>query len=100
MNVMINSVHFKVDKKLEQFIQEKLEKFPALYDGVIGAEVKLKIDNNDTPENKIVEIRLVIRGNDLFAIKEAKSFEESTTKAIEALRRQVRKHKSKITDKK
>lgn len=100
MNVIINAVRFKADKKLEEFIQEKLEKLPALYDGVIGAEVKLKLDNTDTPENKIAEIRLIIRGNDLFAIKQAKTFEESTTKAIEALRRQVRKHKTKILDKK
>ena len=60
MNVIINSVHFKADKKLETFVKEKMEKLPTIFDGVIGAEVKLKIDNNDAPENKIAEIRLMI----------------------------------------
>jgi len=96
MNVIINSVHFKADKKLETFIKEKLDKLPALFDGIIGAEVKLKLDNTDTPENKITEIRLVIKGNDLFAEKAAKTFEESTSKAIDVLRRQLRKYKEKI----
>ena len=95
MNLIINSVHFKADKKLEDFIKEKLVKLPSVYYGVIGAEVKLKLDNNDSPENKIVEIRLMVKGNDLFAVKEAKTFEEATSKATDVLRRQLRKHKEK-----
>ena len=95
MNVIINAVHFKTDQKLESFIKEKLQKLNNLYEGVVGAEVKLKLDNTDTRQNKIVEIRLVIRGNDLFAIKQAKSFEEATDLAADALRRQVTKHKDK-----
>jgi putative sigma-54 modulation protein len=96
MNVIINAVHFKTDQKLESFIKERIQKLNNLYEGVVGAEVKLKLDNTDTRDNKIVEIRLVIRGNDLFAIKQAKSFEEATDLAADALRRQVTKHKDKI----
>ncbi len=99
MNVIINSVHFKADKKLESYIKEKLEKLLSVYDAVIGAEVKLKLDNNGAPENKIVEIRLLIRGNDLFAVRESKSFEESVAKAADVLLRQIRKHKEKIRGK-
>ncbi|MBL7138066.1 MAG: ribosome-associated translation inhibitor RaiA [Bacteroidales bacterium] len=95
MNLIINSVHFKADKRLEDFIKEKLVKLPSVYDGVIGAEVKLKLDNNDSRENKIAEIRLMVKGNDLFAVKEAKTFEEATSKATDVLRRQLRKHKEK-----
>ncbi|MFH1161563.1 MAG: ribosome-associated translation inhibitor RaiA [bacterium] len=99
MNVIINSVHFKADKKLETFIKEKLEKLSSVFDAVIGAEVKLKLDNNGAPENKIVEVRLMIKGNDLFAVKESKSFEEAITKAADVLLRQIRKHKEKIRGK-
>ena len=77
MNIIINAVHFKADQKLEDFITERLQKLHIFFEGVIGAEVKLKVDNNDSRENKIVEMRLIIKGNDLFAIKEAKSFEEA-----------------------
>jgi putative sigma-54 modulation protein len=99
MNVIINSVHFKTDKKLETFIREKMGKFPSVYDAVIGAEVKLKLDNNGSPENKIAEVRLMIKGNDLFAVKEARTFEEATSKAANVLLRQLRKHKEKIRGK-
>jgi putative sigma-54 modulation protein len=95
MNIIINSVHFKADKKLESFIKDRLEKLHKFFDEVIGAEVKLKLDNTDSPENKIVEMRLVIKGNDLFALKEAKSFEEASDNAVEALRRQLVKYKEK-----
>jgi len=95
MNVNINSVHFKTDKKLVDFINGRVSKLSSMYDGVIGSEVTLKLDNNDTPENKIAEIRLLIRGNDLYARKQCKSFEEATDIAVDALRRQLRKHKEK-----
>jgi len=95
MRVNINSVHFKADKKLLSFINEKVEKLSQIYDGVIGSEVSLKVDNNDTKENKIAEIKVIIPGKDLYAKKQSKSFEESTDIAVEALRRQLKKYKEK-----
>jgi putative sigma-54 modulation protein len=95
MRVNINSVHFKADRKLVAFINEKIEKLTQFYDGIIGSEVSLKLDNNNGSENKISEIRLVIPGQDLYARKQAKTFEESTDNAIEALRTQLIKYKEK-----
>lgn len=99
MNVQINAVKFKADKKLEDFIQSKVNKLTQFYDGVIGSEVTLKVDASEKPENKVTEIRLKIPGNDLFAKKQTDSFEESTDIAVEALRRQLKKHKEKIRGK-
>ncbi len=96
MNVKINSVHFKADKKLTDFINDKVGKLSGMYDGVIGSDVTLKVENSDSPDNKIAEIRLIIRGNDLFAKKHSSTFEEATDVAVEALRRQLTRHKSKI----
>ncbi len=96
MKVNINSVHFKADKKLEDFIKEKVEKLSNLYEGVISSDVTLKVGNNEKFNNKIAEIRLIIRGADLFAKKQSKSFEEAIDTAIEALRRQLTKRKEKI----
>jgi len=96
MNIIINAVHFKADIRLEDFIKERLQKLHTFFEDVIGAEVKLKVDNNDSRENKIVEMRLIIKGNDLFAIKEAKSFEEASDYAVEALRKQLVKYKEKV----
>ncbi len=96
MKVNINSVHFKADRKLQAFINEKVEKLMQMYDGVIGSDVILKVENTDSPDNKIAEIRLMIRGYDLYAKKQCKTFEEATDSALEALRRQLLKRKSKI----
>lgn len=96
MNININSVHFKADKELTAFINEKVDKLGGMYDGVIGSEVTLKVENTETPENKIAEIRLIIRGNDLYAKKQCKTFEEATDTAVDALRKQLTKHKNKF----
>lgn len=59
MQVDIKSIHFKADRKLEDFIKEKVEKLSQFFDGVISAEVTLKLDNNEGTDNKISEIRLI-----------------------------------------
>ena len=56
----------------------------------------LRLDKASNNENKIAEIRLNVPGSNLFAKKQSKSFEESTDIAVEALRRQVKKHKEKL----
>lgn len=99
MRVNINSVHFKADRKLETFIQQKIDKLTSHYDEIIGGDVNLKLDNNGEPENKIAEIKLLLKGNDLYAKKQSKSFEEATDTAVEALRKQLRKHKEKVRSK-
>ena len=95
MNVNINSVHFRADAKLEDFINAKMDKLDSLYDGIIGSEVGLKLDNTETKENKIVDVRVQLNGHDLMASKQAKTFEEAADEAIEAVRKQLIKHKEK-----
>lgn len=96
MKVTINPVHFKADSKLEEFITQKVEKICAKYNEIIDAEVSLKLDNTDTPENKIADIRLVLKGDDLFASKQSKSFEEAVDTAVDALKKQLEKYKGKF----
>lgn len=98
MNVKITALHFKADKKLEEFIQEKISKVEKLSDGIIGAEVILKIENTEKPENKISEIKLKIKGFDLHAEKTSSSFEAATDLAVEAIRKQLTKSKEKMRE--
>lgn len=95
MNVQIQSIHFDADKKLLEFVNEKLDKLTLFYDSIIGTEVFLKLENASNAENKIVEIKLNIPGNDLFVKKQSKTFEEATDIAVEALRQQITRHKEK-----
>ncbi|MDL2308019.1 ribosome-associated translation inhibitor RaiA [Bacteroidales bacterium OttesenSCG-928-B11] len=89
MNINISSVHFKADQKLEAFINDKVEKLDKLYDNILGAEVTLKVENTERPENKTTEIRMKIRGNDALASKTAKSFEEATDLSVDAIKKQL-----------
>jgi len=95
MKVNISSVHFDADKKLIDFINERVNKLETFYDKIIDSNVVLKIDKAQDKENKLVEIKLSVPGKDLFAKKQGKSFEEATDLVIEALRRQIRKQKTK-----
>ena len=95
MKVTINAVHFKADSKLEEFITNKLEKLCGKIDDAIAAEVTLKLDNTDSPENQIVDVRIMLKGNDLYSSKECKTFEEALDKSVDALKNQVEKHKNK-----
>jgi len=96
MAVKIQSVHFDADKKLLDFIQERVDKLSTFYDGIINSEVVLKLDKSDNTENKIAEIKLHMPGSDLFAKKQCKSFEEAIDTSIDALKTQVMKHKEKL----
>jgi putative sigma-54 modulation protein len=94
MKVQIQSVHFNADSKLIDFIQKKLDKLDTFYDRTIDAEVILRV-NNEGIENKTVEIKLNVPGDQLFAEKTNGSFEAATDHCTEALRRQIKKHKEK-----
>lgn len=96
MKISINSVKFKTDKKLEDFIQEKVTKMASNFENLISTEVTLRVDNAADQQNKIAEIKLNLPGNDLFAKKQCKTFEEATDSAIDALKKQLVKHKEKI----
>ena len=99
MDIQIQAIHFDVDEKLVDFVEEKVERLSQYYDNIIGAEVKLKVEKAGSHENKVIEIKIAIPGKDLFASKQRNSFEESADEAVEALRRQIKKHKEKLTAK-
>ena len=96
MDVNIQSIGFVADIKLETFIQTKLNKLLKYNDDVVGVEVFLRLEKSNSTDNKVVEISLDVKGADLFAKKQSQTFEESADMVMEALRRQVKKHKEKL----
>ncbi len=96
MNITIHSLHFDADKKLIDYIENKVGKLSQVSDDILGADVTLKLENNGERDNKIAEIKIDIpRVNDLFAKKQTKTFEESIDTATQAIRRQILKSKKK-----
>ncbi len=95
MNVRIKALDFKADKKLVDFIEKKVEKLSKFYDSIVSADVKLCLEKEENRENKVVEIKISVPQNELFAKRNSKSFEESVDEVVEALRRQLKKYKEK-----
>ena len=93
MQVQIHSIHFDADRRLLDFIQEKLEKLNTFHDSLIRAEVFLRLEKNSDNENKVAEVKLHVPGADLFAKRRASSFEAAGDEVTEALRRQILKQR-------
>jgi putative sigma-54 modulation protein len=100
MNVKIHSVKFDADVKLLAFIEEKINKLEVFYEDILGVEVFLRLEKDTQDrENKIVEIKLDVARNSLFSKKQCKTFEEATDLCVDALRKQLLKHKNKLKKK-
>jgi len=95
MNIQIHSVRFDADKKLINFVHQKVGKLTQFGEDIVNAEVYLRLDNDQERENKISEIKLDLSGGPLFAKKQSKTFEEATDNAIDALKKQITRHKQK-----
>ncbi len=96
MNIQIHSLRFDADKKLIDFVTQKVNKLSQLSDDIVSAEVFLRLDKDDERENKITEIKVEYPRGPLFARKQSKTFEESTDLVVDALKKQIVKQKGKM----
>ena len=96
MNIQSHSVRFNADKKLIDFVNQKLIKLSQFGENIVSAEVYLRLDNDLERENKVSEIKLEYPRGPLFARKQSKTFEEATDLAVDALKKQITKHKEKM----
>lgn len=95
MKLQVHSVHFDADRKLIEFIQQRVDKLHTFYDRLVRGEVFLRL-NNEGIKNKTVEIKLTVPGRELFAKEQARSFETATGLATNALRNQLKKLKTRL----
>lgn len=96
MNVKIQSVKFDADKKLLDFIEAKIAKLNKFYDKIVSADVILKLNKDEEIGNKCVIVTLDVPSAKLVSEKQTKSFEESFDECMDALKRQLEKHKEKF----
>ena len=96
MRLQIHPVHLDINATLSEFIQKKVNKLETFYDRIVEGEVFLRHNNNDGNMNKTVEVKLFVPGATLFSKEEAPSFEAAADAAVEAMRRQLKRHKEKV----
>ena len=95
MTINLQSLHFDADKKLISFAEEKVNKLKLFHEGIVNAEVILRLEKSSNKENKISEIKIKVSGDELFAKKQCSTFEESIDDCVAALKTQVLKYKEK-----
>lgn len=95
MEIKINAVGFSASSQLEDFIQKKISKLEKYHDGIVGTDVTLKLEKDDKLENKVVEVTVSVKGQEVFAKKNAKKFEEAVDELYDVLKRQLVKVKEK-----
>lgn len=99
MRLHMQAIHFDADPKLFGFIQQKLSKLETFYDRITSGEVFLKLDKNENTKihSKLLEVKLYVPGGTMFVREQGSTFEEATDLAVESLKMQVKKFKSKRT---
>jgi len=96
MEVSVNAVNFNIDGKLVEFTQEKMNRLEKFYDKIVSIDVFLKLDNTSDKENKIVEVKVIVPGDEFIVKKQCKTFEEGIDLASDSLERILLKRKEKI----
>ena len=95
MDIRINPVGFSVNPVLEDFINKKFSKLEKYHDGIMSIDVTLKLEKDDHLENKLAEVHVDVKGQDVFAKKNAKTFEETVDELYDVLKRQLVRAKEK-----
>ncbi|WP_396198850.1 ribosome hibernation-promoting factor, HPF/YfiA family [Flavobacterium sp.] len=96
MKVNVHAVNFNIDRKLVDFIDERMTKLEKYYDKVISSDAFLKVENTSEKENKIVELKVLVPGDDFIVTKQSKTFEEAADLAVDSLERLLVKRKEKL----
>lgn len=93
MDIRIQALHFDANEALQAFIHKKLDKLSRFADDAQSAEVILKVTKPEVKHNKEASIKLLAKGQEFYADKVADSFEEAVDMVIDAIKRQLEKHK-------
>jgi putative sigma-54 modulation protein len=100
MRIQVHAVHFTADRNLLDFIQAKLNKLDTFHDRIVSGEVYLKLDGSETSKvkEKIMEVRLLIPGKEIFVKEHDKTFESATDRVMEVLKDKLVRIKQKRND--
>ena len=81
---------------MKVFIEKKVSKLEQFNDGIMIAEVVLKVVKPESNKNKNTSIHLKTKQGEFFAEKVCDTFEEAVDRAVEAMEKQLLKIKKKM----
>ncbi len=83
----------KITRKQKHLISQKLQKLERFYDRIGQASVFIRKEKEEHPDTYLVEVKLDVPGQNLFAKQSSDSLEKSLAEVTEKLRRQIKRHK-------
>ena len=93
MEIRVQSLKFNADQKLLDYVQKKVEKLERFDETVTSVEVALSL--MEKPENKSVHLQVHVPGETLLIERNAKTFEEATNEAVDAMKEKMVRSKEK-----
>ena len=95
MEITIQSINFTADQKLIDYINKRIQKLTTFYDGIVDADIYLKVENDSQNNNKHLEVKLNVSHQTLFCSEQCRTFECAIDLAFESLKVQLKKYKEK-----
>lgn len=95
MMIQLQAVNFSLKTNVSTFINKRLQKLELYHDHLINVDVYMKVENASEKENKVVELRVHVPGEEFLVKKICKSFEESVDSAAKTVERLLIKNKEK-----
>ncbi len=95
MQLLIESPHTNANDELKSLIIEKFHHLEKIYDHITEGRVTLRHQEDDHKQNCILEARLLVPGDILFAREHAAAFEIALPKVLDSLSHQLHRYKEK-----
>lgn len=99
MKINMQAINFDAGEKLQAHITKKTNKLSKFFDEIIDVDIHLKVVKPETALNKEVQVKVSAPNVEFFASKVCDTFEEAFDLSLEAIERQIKKHKEKISSK-
>lgn len=96
--INVTSRHFKAHKSLVEYAEQEVASLTRFYDGIIKSEVIMSFEKARNSV-KTVEVKVSVYGTMLTAVEHTDDYFKSIDGAIEKIKTQLRKYKSKLRDK-
>ncbi len=95
MNVKIQSIRFKADQKLLDYMEKKYSKLGKYFDNIVDLDIRLSLEKTGQVQDKIVELALKVPGETLLSKSSEKTFEKAFDDTWDHMKRQITKYKDK-----
>lgn len=96
MEIRVQTLKFDADQKLLDYVDKKVAKLERFDENITSVDVVLSL--MEKPENKAVKLQANVPSDALVVEKNAKTFEEAVTDAVDAMKERLTRNKEKRYD--